>query len=114
MQKPSSSSVKVFFPKLDSEGVVAALKAKLGELRHRLPVKLVVLFGSYAKGNYTVASDIDVLVVYAGNARDDAFAVVKTTLGLRGLEAHVYSEDEYRSLQTTIGRMTEGAIPIFP
>lgn len=93
---------------------MAALKANLGALQHRLPVKLIVLFGSYAKGNYTVASDIDVLVVYAGDARPDAFAIVKTALGLRGLEPHVYSEDEYRSLQPTIDRMTEGAIRIFP
>lgn len=86
----------------------------MGELRLRLPVTLVLLFGSYARGNYTVASDIDLLVVYSGQAREDAFAIVKTTLGLQGLEPHVYSEEEYRSLQPTLDRMTEGGIRIFP
>jgi len=109
-----SSSVKVFWPKLSTAEVVAALKGKMGELRLRLPVTLVVLFGSYAKGNYTVASDIDLLVVYAGHAREDAFGVVKTTLALQGTEPHVYSEEEHRALRPTLDRMTEGGIRIYP
>ncbi len=49
--------------------------------------------GSYARGNYTVASDVGLLVVYAGSAREGAFARVKKTLGIPSLEPHVYSED---------------------
>jgi len=44
----------------------------LDELKERLYLLLVVLFGSYAKGNYTVASDVDLLVVYDGEKREDA------------------------------------------
>jgi len=41
----------------------------LDELKERLYLLLVVLFGSYAEGNYTVASDVDLLVVYDGEKR---------------------------------------------
>ena len=93
---------------------MAALKAKLGELRHRLPVKLVVLFGSYAKGNYTVASDVDVLVVYSGDHREDAYAAAKRALALPRLEPHVYSEAEYEQARETVDRMMVGGIQVFP
>jgi predicted nucleotidyltransferase len=76
----------------------------------RLPVKLAVLFGSHAKGASTVASDVDLLVVYTGPRRDDAFAVVKRVMALRGLEPHVYSEGDYMTVKPTIDRMIEGGV----
>jgi len=39
-------------------------------LKKELPVSLIVLFGSYAKDNYTAKSDIDLLVVYRGKVKD--------------------------------------------
>ncbi|MGQ9780086.1 MAG: nucleotidyltransferase domain-containing protein [Bacillota bacterium] len=36
------------------------------ELETRLPLRLVALFGSYGRGNYTAASNVDLLVVYRG------------------------------------------------
>lgn len=77
MHKPSSSSVKVFSPGYTEEEVRKALRSRVTQLLEHLPVRWVVLFGSYAKGNYTAFSDIDVLVVYAGEPREDAFALVK-------------------------------------
>ncbi len=59
----------------------------------------MVLFGSYTRGNYTVFSDIDVLAVSAGHPRDDAFALTVKTLALRGLQAHVLSEEELHQIQ---------------
>jgi len=41
---------------------------------------LTDFFGSYAKGNYTVASDTDLLVVYRGKEIKDAYATMKRTL----------------------------------
>lgn len=72
-----------------------------------------MLFGSYAKGNYTVASNVDLLVVYQGPPREDAFAVVKKVLNIPGLEPHVYSEEEYRQVEQRIARMTEGGIVLY-
>jgi len=74
----------------------------------------VVLFGSYARGNYTVASDIDLLVVYGGEKRESAFAIIKKTVAIPGLEPHVYTEKEYHQLKDTIDRMIKDADVIFP
>jgi predicted nucleotidyltransferase len=72
-----------------------------------------VLFGSYALGNYTVASDIDLLVVYQGEQKEDAFATVKKTMDIPRLEPHVYSEAEYKLVKNSIGRMTARGVVLF-
>ena len=82
-------------------------------LREKLPLTRVILFGSYAKGRQTIASDIDLLVVYAGAARDDAYALVRRTLGIRRLEPHVYTEQEYAAVQETLERMVQEGITIY-
>ncbi|MCL6642782.1 MAG: nucleotidyltransferase domain-containing protein, partial [Candidatus Bipolaricaulota bacterium] len=63
MPSRSSSSVKVFYPKLSQAEVITRLRAGLKELQPQLPIARAVLFGSYAKGNHTVGSDIDLLIV---------------------------------------------------
>lgn len=114
MQKESSSSVRIFYPRFDREGLIRELNKKMGDLAKELPLLLVVLFGSYAQGNYTVASDVDILVVYKGKDRKDAFAVVKKTLNIPLLEPHVYSEEEYHLLKGVIDRMVRrGKVVLF-
>jgi len=83
------------------------------ELRRKLPVKKVVLFGSYAKGRHTPASDVDLLVIYSGERREDAYKLVRKTLKIRGLEPHVYSEEEYEAVRSTVERMIDGGITIY-
>jgi hypothetical protein len=83
-------------------------------LEERLPLKKMVLFGSYAKGRQTVASDVDLLVVYAGKPREDAYKLVKRTLNISRLEPHVYSEEEYERAKSTIERMVQGGLVIIP
>ncbi len=72
-----------------------------------------MLFGSYAKGNYTVASDMDLLVVYEGRDRKDAFATVKRTISIPRLEPHTYSESEYESVKETLCKMTGEGVILF-
>lgn len=112
-RRKSLSSVRVFFPRFDQAELVQHLTERLEALKSVLPLLRVVLFGSWARGNFTVASDIDLLVVYQGPPRKDAFAVVKRTLNIPALEPHVYSEEEYRPLERQITRMTEGGIVLF-
>jgi predicted nucleotidyltransferase len=107
------SSVRIFFPKLERKEVVARLQERLPLLAQHLDLALVVLFGSYAHGNYTVASDIDLLVVYRGPERPDAFALVKRLLALPRLEPHVYSEAEYSALKPTLMAMTRGGLVLW-
>jgi len=115
MHKRSSSSVRVFYPKLDSTELVRILSQELKKLTARLPLVRVVLFGSYAKGNYTVGSDVDLLIIYQGDPQpSSAYATVKSTLNIPRLEPHLYTKSEYRILKETIDRMSAGGIVLFP
>jgi predicted nucleotidyltransferase len=110
MQQQSSTSVRIFYPRFDRQELIKRLKKKLRDLARELPVILVVLIGSYARGNYTVASDVDILVVYQGKEREDAFATVKKTLGISRVEPHVYSEGEYERRRDILGKMVAGGV----
>jgi hypothetical protein len=72
-----------------------------------------VLFGSYAAGRATVASDVDLLVVYDGPPREDAFATIKKTIPVRGLEPHAYTTKEAGAQATLLDRMTRTGVLIF-
>jgi predicted nucleotidyltransferase len=113
MRKESSAPVQVFYPKFDKEELIRKLKKKIEKLAGKLPLSSVVLFGSYAQGNYTVASDVDLLVIYRGKERQDAFATVKKTLDIPLLEPHVHSEAEYERLKTVIDRMIADGVVLF-
>lgn len=110
MQSRSLSSVKVYYPPFDREELLALLRQRVPALQERLQLKRLVLFGSYAKGRQTVASDIDLLVVYAGKPRADAYALVKRTLNIRRLEPHVYAEEEYEQAGPGVERMIRDGI----
>ena len=114
MEKKSSSSVRIFYPKFDRETLIQELKKKLDILERKLPLAYVVLFGSYARGNYTVASDVDLLVVYKGKERRDAFAIVKKNMDIPMLQPHIYTEDGYEGLNGVIVRMIAGGMVLFP
>lgn len=112
MPKGLSSSVKLFFPAHSRDEVLALLRQDVERLRERLPLLRVVLFGSYASDTYTARSDIDLLVVYAGEEQRDAYATVRRTLGLRGLEPHVYTEAQAREMADVLDRMTRDGVAI--
>ena len=56
--------MRVFYPEFEKQEVIQAIREKLADLDEMPPLRLVVLFGSYAKGNYTAASDVDLLVEF--------------------------------------------------
>ncbi len=113
MPRESPGSVRVFYPRFNKEEIIQAIRGRLSDLSDRLPLTLIILFGSYAKGNYTVASDVDLLVVYEGRKREEAFATVKRTLDIPRLEPHVYSRTEYEAIRKTINKMIRGGIILF-
>lgn len=108
MPRTSSGSVRVFYPSLDRPELLRRLREGVGRLDAALPLRRVVLFGSYARGTHTVASDVDLLVVYQGASRADAYAAVRRVLGIPRLEPHVYAEAEYGAVTATVERMVEG------
>ena len=113
MLKESSNSIQIYYPPFDRQQLIRRLKEELKALVEKLPILLVVLFGSYAKGNYTVASDVDLLIVHKDEARQDIFAAIKKTLSIPRIEPHVYSESEYKELKHSICKMAENGVVIF-
>ena len=74
--------MRVFYPRLTSEEIIARLRAGVQELERSLPLIRLVLFGSYAARSYTVGSDIDLLVVHEGKPRPDAYRLIKQAFSL--------------------------------
>jgi len=107
MQRKSSSSVKIFYPEFSREEIVAALRRMVIALDKRLPLKLALLFGSYAAGTFTVCSDVDVLIVYEGEENKKAYALAKNILDVPHIEPHVYSESQYRKMRKVIDQMAK-------
>ncbi len=112
MPARSSSSVRIYYPKFDQAYLLRILPERLKILQRELQLLRVVLFGSYAKGNFTVGSDVDLLIVYKGVERGDAYAIVKKSLDIPRLEPHLYSEEEYKKMEGLIDRMSDGGILI--
>ena len=113
MPNDSSGSVRIFYPKVDREELVSRIKNELAELNRKLSLSKVVLFGSYAKGDYTVASDVDLLVVYKGEPEEDPFKLVKRSLDITGLEPHIYRKEEFEQNRKTLEKMIEGGIVLW-
>lgn len=113
MQKRSSDSVRIFYPRFSKEEIISDIHRKLTDLNKKLPLRLVILFGSYATGKSTVASDVDILVVYRGERRQDSYAVVKRTLDISRLEPHIYTEEEYEEMKEIVDKMTKSGIVLF-
>jgi predicted nucleotidyltransferase len=114
MPKVLSGSVKIFYPGYKLPELVKILRGRIQGLAEILALRRVVLFGSWARGKETVFSDIDLLVIYAGLPREDAYGLVKQYVNLRGLEPHVFSEDEAGDMKTILDRMTKGGIVLYP
>jgi hypothetical protein len=51
--------------------------------------------------------------IYSGRSRSDAYELVRRAFEIRGLEAHVYSEDEASRLGNVIHRMARGGIEVY-
>lgn len=105
--------MKVFYPSWNLEALLTRLRERIAALQAVLPLRCAVLFGSYARGRQTAASDIDLLIVYAGVARSDAYTLVRRTLGIRHLEPHVYTEEEYAQVQDILERMVQDGITVY-
>lgn len=88
---------------VDREELLKSLKEKVSELKEKRPdVLKVVLFGSFAKGNYTPESDIDFLVVVRKSnkpflKRRDDFSPFFENLPF-DVNPVVYTEDEIANM----------------
>jgi predicted nucleotidyltransferase len=101
------SQVKVTYPALSRSELVDRLKKASISLKKRLPLTRLILFGSYAMNRYTAASDIDLLVVYDGRERGDAFKIVMDELRLPRLEPRIYTEEQYKAVLIDSAKFAE-------
>ncbi|WP_448575813.1 nucleotidyltransferase domain-containing protein [Thermomicrobium sp.] len=109
--------MRVSWPNLALPELVAQLDQAARALVQELPLRRLALFGSWAQGRATAASDVDVLVIYADPPRADAFAIawrMLTAAGLPRVEPHVYTESEAAQLAPTLATMTRQAIVVYP
>jgi predicted nucleotidyltransferase len=97
MQKKLSTSVKVFFPTFSKEEVVKRVRKAISLYFDKLGLEKVVLFGSYAKGNYTVASDIDLLIVFNEEKADEyeVYKMLMRNIQVPRVELHIISKKDY-------------------
>ena len=99
MRRRSSDSVKIFYPKYDKEFIVRHVKMKMAEVPKEIEIHKVILFGSYAKGNYTAASDIDLLIVYKGRLdRGEVYNIIWDILDLSNLQLHIYKYEDFKEM----------------
>lgn len=113
MPKTSSGSVTIFSPPHNRAEILDALREAVPEIRRQLPLRRLVLFGSQATGRAAVGSDIDVLAVYDGPRRDDAFKVVKRSIDLVGVEPHLFTTDEARTRHDLVDRMSGDGVVLY-
>lgn len=103
MLKKSSNSVKIFFPKFNREEVVTEISKRITELHEKLHLDKVIIFGSYAKGNYTVASDIDLLIVFDNEKinENEVYKCLMKSIQLPRLELHIISKKDFNNYKKT-------------
>lgn len=99
--------VSVTYPSLSRADVVRRLREACTRLEGKLPIVQLILFGSYAQGRYTAGSDIDVVVVYKGGERDDAYKVVMDEAGLPNLEPRIYTDEQFAAVLASSPRFAE-------
>jgi predicted nucleotidyltransferase len=74
---------------LDLETVKEIIKNYADDVRKIMPVEKVILYGSYAKGNMTDESDVDVCIFLKSFGNEDKHDILVKLLGL------IYKYDLY-------------------
>ena len=95
------SQVRVAYPSVTRRQVIEKLRQAYVKLKEKLPVARIILYGSYARDRYTAGSDIDIVVVYEGPPREDAYKLVVEEIGLPRLEPKVYSREQFEHVITS-------------
>jgi len=101
------SQVTVRYPVLSKKEVIEKLRQAYVRLEKKLSMSKMILYGSYALNRYTTGSDIDVLVVYRGRAREDAYKLVVTEVALPRLEPRIYTEEGFTALKMRSPRFAQ-------
>ena len=90
--------VRVTYPTLTRNQVIERLRQGRASLKKRLPISKMVLYGSYAQDRHTAGSDIDVVIVYEGKERGDAYKLVVEEMNLPRLEPKIFTEEQFNTV----------------
>jgi len=101
--------VRIFWPEFSKEELIKRIREGIRSILNALPITKVVLFGSYAEGRHTAASDVDLLVIYRGVKRQDDYSICWDALSIPQLELHIYTEEEYERLRSRGGLLPREA-----
>jgi predicted nucleotidyltransferase len=83
---------------MDKANIIEIAREYADVVKTRFDCKKVILFGSYAKGNFRNDSDIDIAVVFRDydNRMDRQFELMKLTRNIDSrIEPHPFREDEF-------------------
>jgi hypothetical protein len=93
---------------MNKEVAVRLLKEHIREMRQRFSVERLSLFGSFARGESSTQSDLDVLVTFEQKATFDLFMDLKFYLEeLLGVKVDLVTD---KALRPQIRRAIEGEI----
>ena len=88
---------------LSEDQVTKIIRGFIAELRQEIPIKEIILFGSYAQGNPQDYSDIDLAVIsdwFEGKPRIENMQYLSKIAAAYNsiIEALPFTEEEYRNL----------------
>ncbi|MBS7653346.1 MAG: nucleotidyltransferase domain-containing protein [Candidatus Bathyarchaeia archaeon] len=103
MPRASSGSARIFYPDFSQEEVIKRIREVTFSLKDELGLVRVALFGSYATGRQTVASDIDILIVHEEQIcdKDKVYKKLMKSLMLPRVELHIVSKTEYDQIKSS-------------
>jgi predicted nucleotidyltransferase len=82
---------------MNNQEVIKCLKEKFGEIRQRFSVAKLSIFGSFARGEGSAQSDLDVLVAFEQKATFDLFMDLKFYLEeLLGIKVDLVTDKALR------------------
>ena len=97
MQNNLSNSVKVIYPP-SKKIVLDWVQDLVNRLIKSFKIRLISIFGSYAKNTYSFGSDVDLLVVYAESSPLSFEEVLTLALNISNdvnWEIHIYSSAQF-------------------
>lgn len=116
-QERSSSSVRVFWP--DRASLERALDGYVGLLAQRADVASVYLCGSWARGTYTAASDVDLAILIREDSPSarlsprDRVPIYLPDSFPTGLDLFIYTKTEAR-VSSFVRSLLEDTKPVLP
>jgi len=93
---------------VNTQAILMHLEENIGEIRRRFSVAKLSIFGSFARGEGTAQSDLDVLVAFDRKATFDLFMDLKFYLEeLLGIKVDLVTD---KALRPQVRRAIEGEI----